>query len=96
MISKNKLGTVKLLVASAGGGVETDGIGGETNEEPEVKTVDSLEEALKDLVNQQGEENVYVEVPKLDLSKIVVPNEEIHNNCYEQWKDCERSQEGFF
>ena len=82
------------------GGTAEDGLetkcGGETNEEPEVKTIDSLEEALKDLVNQQGEENVYVEVPKLDLSKIVVSNSEIHNNCYEQWKECERSQEAFY
>ena len=93
---QEQIGDSETSSASAGGGVETDGIGGETNEEPEVKTVDSLEEALKDLVNQQGEENVYLEVPKLDLSKIVVSNEEIHNNCYEQWKDCERSQEGFF
>jgi len=41
---------------------------GPSNEEPEVKTVDSLEDALKDLVNQQGEENVYLELPKLDLN----------------------------
>jgi len=34
--------------------------GGETSE-PEVKTVDNLEEALKDLVNRDGWENVYVE-----------------------------------
>ena len=66
--------------------------GGETNEEPEVKTLDSLEEALKDLVNQQGEENVYLEVPKLDLSKIIVPNAEIHKNCSDLWNDYETSE----
>ena len=72
--------------------------GGETNEEeePEVKTMESLEESLKDLVNLQGEENVYLEVPKLDLSKIIIPNAEIHNNCHDQWKECETSQEGFY
>ena len=63
--------------------------GGETNEEPEVKTVDSLEEALKNLVNHQGEENVYLEVPKLDLKKIIVPNSEIQQRCEEVWADQE-------
>jgi hypothetical protein len=48
--------------------------GGERNEEPEVKTVDSLEESLKELVNQNGYENVYLELPKLDLKKIIVSN----------------------
>jgi hypothetical protein len=59
--------------------------GGEKNEEPEVKTMDSLEEALKDLVNNDGYENVYIELPQLDLKKIIVPNDEIHNRCREEW-----------
>ena len=59
--------------------------GGETNEEPEVKTMESLEEALKQLVESGGPENVYLELPKLDLNKIIVPNEEIHNKCKEYW-----------
>jgi hypothetical protein len=59
--------------------------GGETKEEPEVKTMDSLEEALKKLVNDSGYENVYLELPKLDLKKITVPNSEIHDKCKEQW-----------
>ena len=63
--------------------------GGETDGEPEVKTVDSLEEALKNLVNQNGEENVYLEIPKLDMKKIIVPNSEIHKQCEEVWADQE-------
>ena len=58
--------------------------GGETSE-PEVKTVDNLEEALKDLVNQDGWENVYVEIPKLNVNQIIVNNIEIHNRCNESW-----------
>jgi len=58
--------------------------GGETSE-PEVKTVDNLEEALKDLVNQDGQENVYVEIPKLNMNQIIVNNIEIHNRCKESW-----------
>ena len=60
-------------------------MGGETNEEPEVKTMESLEEALKDLVDHNGIENVYLELPKLDLKKIIVPNAEIHDKCKEYW-----------
>ena len=59
--------------------------GGETSEEPEVKTMESLEEALKQLVENNGIENVYLELPKLDLNKIIVPNSEIHDKCKEYW-----------
>jgi hypothetical protein len=59
--------------------------GGEKNEDLEVKTVDSLEEALKDLVNPDSHENVYLELPQLDLDKVIVPNEEIHFNCKQYW-----------
>jgi hypothetical protein len=58
--------------------------GGETSE-PEVKTVSNLEEALKDLVNRDGWENVYVEIPKLNVNQIIVNNIEIHNQCKQSW-----------
>ena len=58
--------------------------GGEDSE-PEVKTMDKLEEALKELVNADGYENVYLELPKLDLDKVIVPNSEIHAKCKETW-----------
>jgi len=74
--------------------------GGEKNEEPEVKTMDSLEEALKDLVNNDGYENVYLELPQLDLNKVIVPNKEIHDKCKESWdgfiKEREYTYEGIF
>ena len=73
--------------------------GGETNE-PEVKTVDSLEEALQDLIGDDGYENVYLELPQLDLKKIIVPNEQIHSRCKEYWddylKNCDYTQEHIF
>ena len=59
--------------------------GGETSE-PEVKTADNLEEALKDLVNQDGYENVYVEIPKLNIKQIIVSNTEVHNICKKSWE----------
>lgn len=58
--------------------------GGETSE-PEVKTVGNLEEALKDLVNRDGWENVYLEIPKLNVNQIIVNNIEIHNQCKQSW-----------
>jgi hypothetical protein len=67
--------------------------GGETNEEPEVKTMESLEEALKQLVENGGPENVYLELPKLDLNKIIVPNAEIHDKCKEYWGSWMEEQE---
>jgi len=76
---------------SYGGTVEQDqqstptNEGGEKNEEPEVKTMESLEEALKELVNNNGPENVYLEIPELDLKKIIVSNAEIHSQCNESW-----------
>ena len=60
-------------------------MGGETNEEPEVKTMDSLEDRIRELANMDGYENVYLELPKVDLSKVVVSNSEIHDKCNEYW-----------
>ena len=59
--------------------------GGETSE-PEVKTVDNLEDALKDLVNQDGYENTYVEIPKLNIKQIIVSNTEVHDICKKSWE----------
>jgi hypothetical protein len=58
---------------------------GDEDSEPEVKTMDKLEEALKELVNADGYDNVYLELPKLDLDKVIVPNLEIHAKCKETW-----------
>ena len=60
--------------------------GGEKSDDPEVKTMESLEEALKDLVNNDGYENVYLELPQLELDKVIVPNKEIHDKCKESWE----------
>ena len=51
-------------------------------EEPEVETADALEEAIKGLVNNAGRENHYIELPKIDVNKVIINNEEIHNNIF--------------
>ena len=48
--------------------------------EPEVKTADSLEDKIRDLVNMDGWENTYVEVPKLNLDTVIASNKEIHSH----------------
>ena len=53
--------------------------------EPQVNTMNSLEESIKDLVNMNGIENVYLEMPKVNLEKIIVPNSTIHSACHQLW-----------
>ena len=56
-----------------------------------VKTMDSLEQALKDLASMEGsEENVYLEIPAdLDIDKIVIPMNEIQQTLNDSWQDYE-------
>ena len=51
---------------------------GNNDEEPEVRTADNLEENLKDLIDQEGIDNVYVELPKVNLDTVIAKNEEVH------------------
>jgi hypothetical protein len=61
---------------------------GETVDECiELKTVDSLEDSIKELASMEGFENVYAEIPKLNLENIIIPNQEIHDRCIEEWSD---------
>ena len=62
---------------------------GSTVDNIEVQTVDSLETKLKDLVNTSGVENVYVEVPKVNLDTIIASNEEVHTYIQEHWEQSE-------
>ena len=46
--------------------------------EPEVRTADSLQDKIKDLVDNNGPENVYIELPKVDLDIVIGKNSEVH------------------
>ncbi len=46
---------------------------------PMVETVESLENAIKNLAKMDGIENRYLELPDVDTSKIIISNERIHN-----------------
>ena len=56
-------------------------------DEPETKTADSLEEALKDLVQNFGSENAYLELPKINLKDIVITNDWINQEYERVWGD---------
>ena len=60
--------------------------GGESYD-PEVRTADNLEEAIKDLVsNSSFGENVYVELPKVNLDTVIASNSEVHAEIDRWWK----------
>jgi len=52
----------------------------QSNEEPEVQTLDSLEDKIRDLVNLDGVENVYIEVPKVNLDSVIAKNKDVHKH----------------
>ena len=66
---------------------EEGGSSGGISNDVEIKTADSLEQAIKQLASMDGYENVYVEIPKLDLKKVIVPNTQIHQNFRELWSE---------
>jgi len=55
------------------------------NSEPEVKTLDSFNDAIQELVNMEGHENVYVELPKLKLDRVIGKNNDVHNCIQNFW-----------
>ena len=50
----------------------------DTQDDPEVRTADSLEDKIRNLVNQDGYESVYVEIPQVNLNTIIAKNSEVH------------------
>ena len=51
-----------------------------------VETVDSLRSNIQNLVNKKGgTENVYLEVPEVNLDSVIAPNEEVHAEIDKYW-----------
>jgi hypothetical protein len=50
------------------------------DDEPEVRTAESLEDKIRDLVGNDGYENVYIEVPQVNLETIIGKNSEVHKD----------------
>ncbi len=57
--------------------------------DPVVTTAEKLESKLQELVNTDGLENEYVEIPDIDLESVIVSNKEIHDdvNSYWEWEE---------
>jgi hypothetical protein len=49
----------------------------------EVRTVDTLNDKLKELVSKSGTDNTYAELPKVNLDTIIANNSEIHDHIDE-------------
>ena len=49
-------------------------------EEPEVQTVDNLEQKLKQLISD-SRDTVYVEIPELNLDTVIAANADVHKEC---------------
>jgi hypothetical protein len=60
---------------------------GEEERDPELKTVDSLQKAIENLVNKSNWENAYIEVPSLDLDTVIADNKEIHSYIDEYYNN---------
>jgi len=55
--------------------------------EPETQTVDSLDKKLKELAKNSSLENVYVEVPKINLDKVIIKNKLLHERIKTEWEE---------
>ena len=62
--------------------------GGDTN--TDVKTMTSFMDSIKDLISDTKWDNVYAEIPALNLDSVIIPNETIHSNCYKTWSEYEQ------
>ena len=52
----------------------------------ELKTANSLEQKLRDLVNTHSSlENEYIEIPKVNLDSVIVDNKKVHAHIEETW-----------
>ena len=51
---------------------------GDYDDELEVMTADALQEKIESLVDSGAIDNVYVEVPKVDLDVVIAKNDEVH------------------
>ena len=60
-------------------------MGGDGGSDFNVDTMKSFEDSIKDLTSDQSYENQYLEVPKVNLDSIIIPNEEVYQSVPECW-----------
>jgi hypothetical protein len=73
---------------SYGGTAQGDQIPQSSNqpEEPEVRTVDSLESKIKDLISNSGYDNSYIEIPQVNLDTLIGKNFDVHKDIDASFK----------
>jgi hypothetical protein len=49
-----------------------------SSNEPKIRTEETLRQKIEELVNLSGGENVYVEIPKVNLDTVIEKNSEVH------------------
>ena len=86
------------MEGGSGGDVDNSGMdAGGSSVEPEVETADSLADALKNLTNTGNNlEDIYFELPKLDLKKIIIDNKTIYNNIDKSWQADQERWENYY
>jgi hypothetical protein len=61
-------------------GEETPVKSSQSQDEPEIRTADSLEDKIRDLVGNDEYENTYVEIPQVNLDTVIGINSVIHKD----------------
>ena len=61
-------------------GQETHVKSSQTQDELEIRTADSLENKIRDLVGNDGYENTYLELPQVNLDTVIAKNSEVHRD----------------
>jgi len=75
-------------------GEETQVKSGGEKEDPEVRTADSLEDKIQNLVNNDGYESVYVEIPQVNLDTIIAKNSEVHKEINDSFAHQQKLHNG--
>ena len=77
---------------SYGGTAKGNEVSADKSEEPKVRTADSLREKIENLVNKDVSENIYIEIPKVNLETVIGKNSEVHQHIDMSFTS---QQEGF-
>tara|TARA_B100001057_G_scaffold167393_1_gene168106 strand:- start:537 stop:2735 length:2199 start_codon:yes stop_codon:yes gene_type:complete len=87
--SRNQSEDSEIKQAPTTGGVHSNDM------DIDIRTVGSLEQNIQDLTDEGSAENVYVEIPKVDLEKIIIRNERIQVECEEYWTYDEEAEKQY-
>ena len=67
-------------VEGGGSSFNTGSRNSDSDDEPTVETAESLAGSIMDLINHNGIENTYVELPDVNIENVIGSNEEVHND----------------